>query len=237
MKLSRAAELNSTPIAVAATANTTTTAATPNAGTAATTVASNTPNSSATAGATGGTTPASAATLKMKRGRKLKPMNAKEDTGVAASSATGGAGGGGGALKKKKRGRKIVPENQTTHASTSEEDEECSAVNCVRPEGNFSTRKQLLIITYLICSNCDARYHACCTSNEPLLLELTNNITEILHYAKVTWHFLCFLRKKLLDHVNQALINIKFSLLFVTIASEILCFARFFGNCRVLITL
>lgn len=146
MKLSRSAELNSTPIAVAATANATTTAATPNAGTAATTVASNTPNSSATAGATGGTTPASAATLKMKRGRKLKPMNPKEDT--SAAGATGGAGGGGSALKKKKRGRKIVPENQTTHASTSEEDEECSAVNCVRPEGNFSTRKQLLIMFF-----------------------------------------------------------------------------------------
>lgn len=59
---------------------------------------------------------------KMKRGRKIKPKNSP-----AVES-----------IKKKKRGRKNVQENQTTAAaSTSDEDEECSAVNCVRPAGEF----------------------------------------------------------------------------------------------------
>lgn len=60
---------------------------------------------------------------KMKRGRKIKPKNSP----AAVES-----------IKKKKRGRKNVQENQTTAtASTSDEDEECSAVNCVRPAGKF----------------------------------------------------------------------------------------------------
>lgn len=59
---------------------------------------------------------------KLKRGRKIKPKNSP-----AVES-----------IKKKKRGRKNVQENQTAAtASTSDEDEECSAVNCVRPAGKF----------------------------------------------------------------------------------------------------
>lgn len=71
-----------------------------------------------------GGTPASVTNSgqKMKRGRKIKPKNSP-----AAES-----------IKKKKRGRKNVQENQTTAtASTSDEDEECSAVNCVRPAGKL----------------------------------------------------------------------------------------------------
>lgn len=62
---------------------------------------------------------------KLKRGRKLKPKNSP-----AVES-----------IKKKKRGRKNVQENQATAtASTSDEDEECSAVNCVRPAGEWLFR-------------------------------------------------------------------------------------------------
>lgn len=71
----------------------------------------------------GGATPASvtSSSQKMKRGRKLKPKNSPATTE---------------SIKKKKRGRKNVQENQTTAtASTSDEDEECSAANCVRPAG------------------------------------------------------------------------------------------------------
>lgn len=71
-----------------------------------------------------GGTPVSVANSgqKLKRGRKIKPKNSP-----AVES-----------IKKKKRGRKNVQENQTAAtASTSDEDEECSAVNCVRPAGKF----------------------------------------------------------------------------------------------------
>lgn len=58
---------------------------------------------------------------KLKRGRKLKTLSKD---------------GAGNSIKKKKRGRKSIQENQATTASTSDEDEECSASNCVRPAGN-----------------------------------------------------------------------------------------------------
>lgn len=79
----------------------------------------------------------SASAQKIKRGRKLKigggAANANNQGSPPAGKDSAAA-----ALAKKKRGRKSVPEtNQTpTAASTSDEDEECSATNCVRPAGN-----------------------------------------------------------------------------------------------------
>lgn len=87
----------------------------------------------ASAGGTLGSSTASG--QKMKRGRKLKI-----GVGTAAAAATSKENLAQAA--KKKRGRKSVPEtSQTpTAASTSDEDEECSATNCVRPAGKCKMR-------------------------------------------------------------------------------------------------
>lgn len=73
-----------------------------------------------------------ASSQKLKRGRKLKLIS---KDGTANS------------IKKKKRGRKSVQENPTT-ASTSDEDEECSATNCVRPAGKHIITLLFFLFTH-----------------------------------------------------------------------------------------
>ncbi len=88
----------------------------------------------------GGGTPVSVTNSgqKIKRGRKIKPKNSP-----AVES-----------IKKKKRGRKNVQENQTTAtASTSDEDEECSAVNCVRPAGEFRISPLFFCFSFDSCNS------------------------------------------------------------------------------------
>lgn len=111
------------------------------------------------------TTGSSNSNSKLKRGRKLRvpetkltptvpmpllPTNKTSATSVEEQAVienpatvavlTAAPGCVGPAAQKKKRGRKTIPDNlnQTpTTASTSDEEEECSAPNCVRPAGKY----------------------------------------------------------------------------------------------------